>query len=815
MSLSKPISAQDFKNDLLDELKENFSIELEDASKMNIYLAIGNVIRKYSNENWIKTNNKYKKSKEKQVYYFSMEFLLGKLLESNLINLNILDIFKDALKDLNINYDEIIEMENDQGLGNGGLGRLAACFLDSMASLNIAGHGCGIRYKYGFFQQKIIDGHQVELPDNWLATGNIWELKKVDKAVEVKFGGYIKETWEEDKLHIKHENYDSVLAVPYDTPIIGYKNDTVNTLRLWSAETPQKGFDFSLFSRGEYLKSMEEKYNAETISQILYPNSEIEEGRLLRLKQQYFFVSAGVQSILRTYKKIHGDVSFINEHVAIQINDTHPALVIPELMRLLMDEEGLSWDAAWGITTRTVSYTNHTVLPEAMEKWNIEMFKNLLPRIFMIINEINERFCNDLWKRYEGHWDKISKMSIINDGYVKMAHLAVIGSKTVNGVAKIHTEILKNQVMSDFYNHYPNKFINKTNGVTHRRWLLQANPELAGIITQRIGEGWIYSPGELAKLESFKSDASLLEEMGKVKRKNKLALIKQIKGTTDVAIDPDSIFDIHVKRIHAYKRQILNLMNIMNLYNRLLDNPDLDIYPRTFIFAGKAAPSYWLAKQTIKLINTMANKINNDKIIKDRIKIVFIEDYKVSLAERIIPAADISEQISTTTKEASGTGNMKFMMNGAITLATLDGANIEIKCAVGEENIIIFGLTEKEVMDYYTKGGYNSLDYYNGDIRIKRIIDDIYELQSKDSEEYSSIIDSLLIGNDEYFILKDFDSYVNAQDKADKMYRDKKIWLEKSLINIARSGTFSSDRTIQEYAQEIWGVESNEGCYLP
>lgn len=809
MPLSKPKNAQSFKNDLVNELKENFGTELEDASKLNIYLAIGNIIRKYSNENWINTNNKYRKNKEKQVYYFSMEFLLGKLLESNLINLGILDIFKEAIKDLNIDYDEITSMENDQGLGNGGLGRLAACFLDSMASLNIPGHGCGIRYKYGFFQQKIVDGYQVELPDNWLVTGGVWELRKPDKAVEVRFGGYIKEVWKEDKLEIKHEFYDSVLAVPYDTPIIGYRNNTVNTLRLWSAEAIQKDFDFALFSRGEYLKAVEQKYNAESISQILYPNSDIEEGRLLRLKQQYFFVSAGVQSIIRSYKKAHGDISSFDRYVAIQINDTHPALVIPELMRILMDEEGLNWDEAWGITTKTVSYTNHTILPEAMEKWNIDMFKTLLPRIFMIINEINERFCKELWKSYEGNWDKISRMSIVGDDYVRMAHLAVVGSKTINGVAKIHSEILKKQVMADFYNYYPNKFTNKTNGVTHRRWLLISNPELSKLISQNIGQSWIRHPMDLVNLEKHISDKYFLNKLADIKRSNKISLINKIKETHDVNIDPDSIFDVHVKRIHAYKRQILNLMNIMNLYNRILDNPDLDIVPRTFIFAGKAAPNYWLAKQTIKLINTIADRINNDKSIKNKIKVIFIEDYKVSIAERIIPAADVSEQISTTTKEASGTGNMKFMMNGAITIATLDGANIEIRDAAGDDNIVTFGLTESEVMNYYLHGGYNSIEYYNNDARLKRIIDKLLEPNQHNPDCFSAIVDSLIVENDEYFVLKDFDSYVKAQDKIDEMYRDKIAWQKKSLMNIAKSGVFSSDRTIMEYAHDIWDVKIN------
>ncbi len=799
------ISKEAFKRDLIDELRESHGTELKDASKLSIYLAIGENVRKYTTENWIETSKRYNSSKEKQIYYFSMEFLLGKLLESNLINLGIIDICKDSLKELDIDFNEISEIETDQGLGNGGLGRLAACFLDSMASLDISGYGCGIRYKYGFFQQKIIDGYQVEVPDNWLKTGGVWEIKKPDKAVEIRFGGYIKENWDSGKLKIIHEGYDSVLAVPYDTPIVGFKNNTVNTLRLWSAESTQKDFDFALFSRGEYLKAVEEKYNAESISQILYPSNEFEQGRQLRLKQQYFFVSAGIQSIIRDYKNRKLDIYCLDEYISIQINDTHPTLVIPELMRILIDEEGLSWDDAWRITTKTVGYTNHTILPEALEKWIITMFSELLPRIYMIIEEINERFCKELWDKYEGDWDKISRMSIIADGYIKMAHLAIVGSKSVNGVAKIHTEILKKQVMSDFYDYTPNKFNNKTNGVTHRRWMLISNPALSELITNIIGTSWIKNPMELSNLNKYINDYSILDKLGEIKRNNKIQLVNRIKATHNIDINPDSIFDIHVKRIHAYKRQVLNVMNIINLYNRLKENPNLDITPRTFIFAGKAAPSYRLAKQIIKLINCLADVVNNDKTIQDKIKVVFMEDYKVSSAEIIIPAADVSQQISTTTKEASGTGNMKFMMNGAITLATLDGANVEIKDAVGDDNIVIFGLNEYEVVNYYLNGGYNSIEECKRDNRIMQIITQISNLSyAEGSDQFSEIIHSLLEQNDEYFILKDFDSYVSAQDGIDMMYKDKYGWLQKSLKNIAASGTFSSDGTILEYAKDIW-----------
>ncbi|MDA8234104.1 MAG: glycogen/starch/alpha-glucan phosphorylase, partial [Clostridia bacterium] len=662
-------------------------------------------------------------------------------------------------------------------------------------------------YKYGFFEQKIVDGYQVELPDNWLKEGNVWEIRKADQAEEVKFGGYIKVENIDGKTIFTHENYDSVMAVPYDTPIIGYGNNTVNTLRLWSAETAKKDFDFSSFSHGDYLKAVEYKYSVEAISQILYPDDNHYKGRELRLKQQYFFVSAGLQSILRRHKKVYGSFNNLADKIAIHINDTHPVLAIPELMRILMDEEGLGWDEAWGITTKTISYTNHTILAEALEKWPIDMFRALLPRIYMIVNEINERFCRDLWNKYHGDWDRIKAMAVIADNYVKMAHLAIAGSHSINGVAQIHTEILKTKEMRKFNEFFPLKFNNKTNGVTHRRWLLKANPGLSKLITETIGPSWIKHPNDLIELVRYSSDPSFQDKISQVKLVNKERLAKLIKEKNGVDVDLNSIFDVHVKRLHAYKRQILNVLHIMDLYNRLRENPDLDITPRTFIFGAKAAPSYYQAKTTIKLINTLAAKINNDKTIKDKIKLVFLENYRVSLAEMIFPAADVSEQISTASKEASGTGNMKFMLNGAVTLGTLDGANIEIKDEVGEENIFIFGLTAEDVLHYYDHGGYSSWEMYHNDVRIKTILEQLINgALHPSSEEFKNLYVALLFNNDEYFVLKDFAAYAEAHVELDNAYRNRHKWLSMSINNIAHSGKFSSDRTISEYATGIWKI---------
>lgn len=800
------INKESFKRDYKKKFLELHGIELEEGKNFHKYEALGSLVRDYIAEDLINTKKKYEKSKQKQVYYFSMEFLLGRLLGDALLNLGIREICREALRELNIDLEELEDFECDQGLGNGGLGRLAACFLDSMASLNIAGHGCGIRYKYGFFNQKIIDGSQVETPDSWLKYGNVWEVKKPDKSEIVKFGGNIKCEKINGRLSFTHVNYETILAVPYDTPVVGYENNVVNNLRLWSAEPVDNEFDFSFFNRGQYLKAIEYRNSVEAISQVLYPDDSMYEGKLLRLKQQYFFVSAGLQSIVRHYKKNGGKIEEFDEYIAIHINDTHPTLAIPELMRILLDEEGLSWESAMRITVNTISYTNHTILAEALEKWPINMFRELLPRIYMIVDEMNERYCAELWNKYIGQWDKISKMAIIGDGFVRMANLAIVGSHSVNGVAKLHTEILKKKEMSDFYYLYPGKFNNKTNGIAHRRWLLKTNPELTNLLKETIGDSFIKHPTDMENFERHVNNDYVLQRLESIKRKNKENLSDIIFKSQGIRVDSNSIFDVQVKRIHAYKRQTLNCLRIMDLYNRLLENPDLDIVPRTFIFAGKAAPAYYLAKNTIELINALANKINNDKRIRDKIKVVFLENYRVSLAEKIIPATDLSEQISTTTKEASGTSNMKFMMNGALTIATLDGANIEIKDEVGEENIIIFGLTENEVLDYYTKGGYSSLYVRNKDKRLIKVTEDLINgTYSKNRDKFRSIYDNLLTYNDEFFVLKDFDSYVKAQEEVDSLYRNKKEWQRKCGINIAHSGIFSSDRTIAEYATGIWG----------
>ena len=793
------LDKETFKKAYIKKFESLHGIEIKDGNNQQKYEALGSLVRDLVTKDWMNSNERYNKTREKQVYYFSMEFLLGRLLGDSLLNLGIMDVCREGLKELGIDERELEEYEQDQGLGNGGLGRLAACFLDSMASLNIPGHGCGIRYKYGFFQQKIIDGKQVEVSDDWLKEGNVWETRKPEKAEIVKFGGRVECTEVNGRLEFKQVDYEPVLAVPYDTPIVGYENGVANTLRLWSAEPVDNDFDYSSFSRGDYLKAIQYKNSVESISQVLYPEDSFYEGKMLRLKQQYFFVSAGIQSIVRHYRKYQRDIRAFYEKVAIHINDTHPTLAIPELMRILLDEEHLSWDEAWRITSNTISYTNHTILAEALEKWPVDMFKKLLPRIYMIIEEINERFCKSLWNRYEGQWDKISRMAIIGDGQVRMAHLAIVGSHSVNGVAKLHTEILKKEEMSDFYYMYPNKFNNKTNGITHRRWLLKCNPGLTNLLKETIGDSFIKHPTDLIYFNDYSKDPVVLEKLNKIKLENKKRLADRILKTNGLVVDPNSIFDVQVKRIHAYKRQTLNCLRIMDLYNQILDNPNLDITPRTFIFAGKAAPGYYLAKNTIELINAVANTINNDKRVNDKIKVVFLENYSVSLAEEIIPAADLSEQISTTTKEASGTSNMKFMMNGAVTIATLDGANIEINDEVGNDNIIIFGLTAREVLNYTQHGGYSSINECNNNPRIKRVMDDLLNTKySKDPNAFKSIHESLIDFNDEFFVLKDFDSYVKAQERVDELYKDSRKWQQMCAVNIDHSGIFSSDKTISE-----------------
>ena len=788
------IDKKTFKKSYIKKYKALHGEEIEGGNNQQKYEALGSLIKEYVQGSWMNSNKSYNKTKEKQVYYFSMEFLMGRLLGDALLNLGLLEVCRDALGELNINLRDLEEYEQDQGLGNGGLGRLAACFLDSMASLNIPGHGCGIRYKYGFFEQKIIDGKQVEVSDDWLREGNVWEKKKPEKSEIVKFGGNVEVQEVDGELVFIHANYEPVLAVPYDTPIVGYENGVANTLRLWSAEPVNNEFDYSSFSRGDFLQAIGYKNSVESISQVLYPEDSFYEGKILRLKQQYFFVSAGVQSIIRHYRKYQGDIRSFYEKVVIHINDTHPTLAIPELMRIFLDEEKLSWDEAWRITSNTVSYTNHTILAEALEKWPVEMFQKLLPRIYMIIEEINNRYCKTLWDRYEGQWDKISRMAIIGDNQVRMANLAVVGSHSVNGVAKLHTEILKKEEMSDFYYMYPNKFNNKTNGVTHRRWLLKSNPGLTKLLCDTIGDSFIKHPTDLLYFEKYTKYERIQEELRQIKKANKMDLASRIYKSNGIVVDPDSIFDVQVKRIHAYKRQTLNCLRIMDLYNQIIDNPNLDIVPRTFIFAGKAAPGYYLAKNTIELINALANKINNDPRVNNKIKVVFLENYSVSLAEDIIPATDVSEQISTTTKEASGTSNMKFMMNGALTIATLDGANIEIKDEAGDDNIVIFGLTAREVLNYTKNGGYSSVQECNSNVRLQRVMNDLINgTYSRDKNAFKSIHDNLIMYNDEFFVLKDFQSYVDAQGRINDMYKDSLKWQEMCGINIAHSGIWGSE----------------------
>ncbi|WP_123053961.1 glycogen/starch/alpha-glucan phosphorylase [Clostridium sp. JN-1] len=803
MSLDKEFIQNNFKQ----KLTNMFAEDIDESNKYHYFEALSSLVKDYASKGFKDTNKYYLNKKQKQVYYFSMEFLIGRLLENNLINLGIKDVCEEALSELGIDFNEVLSVELDAGLGNGGLGRLAACFLDSMASIGIPGHGCGIRYKYGLFEQKIKDGYQIEVPDNWLKNGYVWETRKTEKSVIVKFGGNVNLINENGKLKAVHENYEPILAVPYDIPVVGYHNNMVNNLRLWSAETVDKDFDFSSFSNGDYLKAVEYKYSVESITQVLYPNDSTEKGKLLRLKQEYFFVSAGLQSILRRYEKMKLPLNELDKYIAIHINDTHPSVAIAELMRLLVDEKSMPWDEAWKITTNVMAYTNHTILAEALEKWPVDMFKKLLPRIYMIIEEINRRFCSEVFDRYNGNQAKVNEMSIISNNNVRMAYLSIVGSHSVNGVAKLHTEILKKQELKSFYEFYPEKFNNKTNGITHRRWLIQSNPKLSNLITGSIGSDWIKHPLKLKDLEKFAHDSSIQNKFACIKKDNKIRLSNFIKEKYDLNVDPDSIFDVQAKRLHAYKRQVLNVFNILDLYNRLKENPNLDIVPRTFIFAAKASPGYFLAKQVIKLINTAANKINNDRSINDKIKVVFLENYGVSLAQNLIPAADVSEQISTASKEASGTGNMKFMMNGAITIATLDGANVEIREAVGDDNIVIFGLTAKEVIEFYKNKNYHSRDIFNSDPRVNKILTQLTNgFLDVSNYEFNAIYDSLLFNNDEYFVLKDFDAYVKAQNKINDLYVNKKKWQEMSIVNVANSGIFSSDNTIAKYAEEIWHV---------
>jgi starch phosphorylase len=802
------IDKDSFKEAYCQKLQALHGKSLGESSVHNQYVALGSLLRDYISPNWIKTNQQYRRQGDKQLYYFSIEFLLGQLLDMNLFNLGLKKVCQEGLAELGIDLAVLIQEEPDAGLGNGGLGRLAACFLDSMAALALPGHGCGIRYAYGLFEQKIVKNYQVELPDNWLKDGYIWEYRKTDKAVEVAFGGSVRSMRKADgRTYYIHENAEVVLAVPYDIPMVGYQNNTVNTLRLWSAELAHNDCYFTFCNRGDFLKAVEYKNSVERISKYLYPDDTHVEGRLLRLKQEYFFVSAGLQSIMKGFKSANHDLNTLPDKIAVHINDTHPALAVPELMRILIDEEKMGWDEAWQITTKTISYTNHTVLPEALETWPVEMFKTLLPRIYMIVEEINERFCKELWEKYPGQWGHIGEMAVIADGVVHMARLAVVGSYSINGVAKLHSEILQNYLMHNFYQYDPDKFNNKTNGITHRRWLLKANPYLADLISCSIGDRWIADPSELLSLRRFSQDTAFKEQLADIKLKNKQKLTSYIYHNYGITVNVHSIFDVHIKRIHAYKRQILNVLHIMHLYNELKDNPNFDMVPRTFIFAGKAAPGYYIAKQTIKLINILGKVINHDKSIQNKLKVVFMENYSVSLGEMLFPAADVSEQISTASKEASGTGNMKFMMNGAITIGTLDGANIEIEEAVGPENIIIFGLTAQQVLHYYNHGGYNAWDIYNEDMRVKKVLEQLVNgFLPDEREEFRPLYDYLLRNNDEFFVLKDFAAYADAHRLLDDRFRHRQPWLSMCLQNIAHSGLFSSDKTIAEYAGGIWNL---------
>lgn len=806
-------SKQNFKTAFTKRLETKLGKNIKDATKNDVYKTLGQLIREHVSKDWIETNNFYHGSSAKQVYYFSLEFLLGRLMHTNLVNTENYQLCKEGLTELGFDLDDVLEEEHDAGLGNGGLGRLAACFLDSLSSLGLPGHGCGIRYKYGLFEQKIINGYQVELPDYWLEEGYAWEVRRPDRAIEVKFGGHVEIEKDNGNTTFKQKDCDIVLAVPYDVPIVGYKNNNVNTLRLWSAEPCKDDTTFISSSKNDYYDYLQHKRSIEEISGFLYPDDSTHEGKLLRLKQQYFLVSAGMQSIFKQFKAKCKPQSLecLPTKIGIHINDTHPVLIIPELMRILLDEEGLGWDEAWKITQKTVSYTNHTTLSEALEKWPVHLIKELLPRIFMIIEEINERYCKELWDKYPGQWDKISSMAIIGDNQVRMAHLAVVSSHSINGVAKIHTDILKKKEMKDFYDLYPDRFNNKTNGIAHRRWLLNANPKLSKAICEAIGSRWISNPKELRGLIKYSFDPSFQEKTAKIKQENKELLAKIIKEKNGINVDVNSIFDVQIKRLHAYKRQLLNVFHIIHLYHLLSENPNMDFTPRTFIFGGKAAPGYHFAKKVIKLINSVAELVNNDPIIKDKLKIVFLENYSVSLAEKIFPAADVSEQISTASKEASGTGNMKFMMNGALTLGTLDGANIEINNFVGSDNMFIFGLTAEKVLQYYKSQSYRAQDIYNTDPRVRAVLDELLSGRLYGGKtEFRDIYYSILSNNDEYFLLKDFDAYAEAHERVEQVYRDRKKWQSMSIINIAHSGKFSSDRTIKEYATEIWDIHPRE-----
>ena len=804
-----------FKGTVLNNIKTLYRRTLEEATEQQIFQAVSYALKDDIIDQWIATHKEIERTDAKTLYYLSMEFLMGRALGNNILNLCAQNEVKEVLEELGFDLNTIEDQEPDPALGNGGLGRLAACFLDSLATLGYPAYGCGIRYKYGMFAQKIEDGYQREVPDDWLRDGYPFEIRRAEYACEVKFGGYVTVTKDETgREHFGQAGYQSVRAVPYDLPVVGYGNNVVNTLRIWDAE-PINTFNLDSFDKGDYQKAVEQENLAKNIVEVLYPNDNHYAGKELRLKQQYFFISASLQTAVNKYKKTHnGDVTKMYEKVAFQMNDTHPSMAVAELMRILMDEENLTWEAAWEITTKCCAYTNHTIMAEALEKWPIELFSRLLPRIYGIVEEINRRFVEEIEATYPGNHEKIAKMAIIYDGQVRMAHLAIVGSYSVNGVAKLHTEILEKQELKDFYQMMPEKFNNKTNGITQRRFLLHANPLLANWVTDKISDAWITNLPEISKLKLFVDDPKSQQEFMNIKYQNKVRLAQYILEHNGIQVDPRSIFDVQVKRLHEYKRQLLNILHVMHLYNQLKDNPEMDFYPRTFIFGAKAAAGYYNAKMTIKLINSVADVVNNDPAINGKIKVVFIENYRVSNAELIFAAADVSEQISTASKEASGTGNMKFMLNGALTIGTMDGANVEIVEEVGKENAFIFGLSSDEVIKYENFGGYDPNEIFNNDPDVRRVLMQLINgtYSPNDPDRFRTLYNSLLntlstAKADTYFILKDFRSYADAQKQVEKAYRDEKGWAKSAILNVACSGKFTSDRTIQEYVDEIWHLD--------
>ena len=796
-----------FKKELESNVRMLFRRKLEEATPQQIYQAVAYSVKDDIIDNWIETHKAYEKQDKKMVYYMSMEFLMGRALGNNMINLLCYDDVRETLEELGLDLNLIEDQEPDAALGNGGLGRLAACFLDSLATLGYPAYGCGIRYRYGMFKQKIENGYQVEVPDNWLKYGNPFEIKRDEYAVEVKFGGYVDVEMHNGRQKFVQKGYQSVRAVPYDMPIVGYGNHIVNTLRIWDAEAINN-FNLDSFDKGEYQKAVEQENLARTICEVLYPNDNHMAGKELRLKQQYFFISASVQRALAKYKETHDDIRKFHEKVTFQLNDTHPTVAVAELMRILVDEEGLEWDEAWEITRKTCAYTNHTIMAEALEKWPIELFSRLLPRVYQIVEEINRRFVIEIQNKYPGDQEKIRKMAILYDGQVRMAHLAIAGSYSVNGVARLHTDILKKRELKDFYEMMPEKFNNKTNGITQRRFLLHGNPLLASWVTDKIGDDWITNLDHLKHLKVYVDDEKCQQEFMNIKYQNKVRLAKYIKEHNGIDVDPRSIFDCQVKRLHEYKRQLMNILHVMYLYNEIKAHPDMDIVPRTFIFGAKAAAGYYTAKLTIKLINAVADKINNDPSINGKIKVVFIEDYRVSNAELIFAAADVSEQISTASKEASGTGNMKFMLNGALTLGTMDGANVEIVEEVGKENAFIFGLSADQVMEYEKNGNYNPRDVYNNNQDVRQVLTQLVNgFYSPENPELFRALYDALLEKDTYFTLLDFDSYKEAHNRIDAAYRDEEHWARTAMLQTASAGKFSSDRTIEEYAKEMWHLE--------